>query len=198
MGSTIGLLLHWSREQSPLNDLISHPHKQETRGLDTIQATSFFPWWRLLFFVKKKKSFLRNHRPVIYFVSQNKYYLGTYLTTKFPNKNKIFWMNKEKLTRAGFEPATCSGLTCRRSTNWANYIGGLPILSISLFGGGGAPVRSHETKTSLRLSCGLWGCHASTLIEQIFHAKVEKLIKYINKHQNIIRDVYFVGILIIF
>ena len=27
-----------------------------------------------------------------------------------------FWMNKEKLTRAGFEPAT-SGLTCRRSTN---------------------------------------------------------------------------------
>ena len=27
-----------------------HPHKQETRGLDTIQATSFFPWWLLLFF----------------------------------------------------------------------------------------------------------------------------------------------------
>ena len=26
------------------------PHKQETRGLDTIQATSFFPWWLLLFF----------------------------------------------------------------------------------------------------------------------------------------------------
>ena len=26
------------------------PHKQETRGLDTIQATSFFPWWILLFF----------------------------------------------------------------------------------------------------------------------------------------------------
>ena len=24
-----------------------HPHKQETRGLDTIQATSFFPWWIL-------------------------------------------------------------------------------------------------------------------------------------------------------
>ena len=46
------------------------------------------------------------------------------------------WMNKEKLTRAGFEPAT-SGLTRRRSTNWANepYIGGFPILSISLFGG---------------------------------------------------------------
>ena len=27
-----------------------------------------------------------------------------------------FWINKEKFTRAGFEPAT-SGLTCRRSTN---------------------------------------------------------------------------------
>ena len=26
------------------------PHKQEIRGLDTIQATSFFPWWLLLFF----------------------------------------------------------------------------------------------------------------------------------------------------
>ena len=25
------------------------PTKQETRGLDTIQATSFFPWWLLLF-----------------------------------------------------------------------------------------------------------------------------------------------------
>ena len=32
-----------------------------------------------------------------------------------------------------------SGLTCRGSTNWAisPYIGGLPILSTSLFGGGG-------------------------------------------------------------
>ena len=37
-----------------LEDLDSpHPHKQETRGLDTIQATSFFPWWLLLFFQKK-------------------------------------------------------------------------------------------------------------------------------------------------
>ena len=37
-----------------------------------------------------------------------------------------FWTNKENLTRVGFEPAT-SGLTCRRSTNWANSpcIGGL-------------------------------------------------------------------------
>ena len=55
----------------------------------------------------------------------------------------LFWMDKEKLTRAGFEPAT-SGLTCRCSTNWANepYIGGIPILSISLFGGGGASQKS--------------------------------------------------------
>ena len=30
-----------------------------------------------------------------------------------------FWMNKEKFTRAGFEPAT-SGLTCWRTTNSAN------------------------------------------------------------------------------
>ena len=27
-----------------------HPHKQETRSLGAIQATSFFPWWLLLFF----------------------------------------------------------------------------------------------------------------------------------------------------
>ena len=42
------------------------------------------------------------------------------------------WMNKEKFPRAGFEP-----VTCRCSTYWANqpYIGGLPILSISLFRG---------------------------------------------------------------
>ena len=47
-----------------------------------------------------------------------------------------FWMNNEKLTRAGFEPAT-SRLKYRRSTNWSisPYIGGFPILSISLFGG---------------------------------------------------------------
>ena len=53
-------------------------------------------------------------------------------------------MNKDKITRAGLEPAT-SGLTCRGSTNWAIYlsIGVLPMLSISLFGG--APVRSHGT-----------------------------------------------------
>ena len=42
-----------------------------------------------------------------------------------------FFMNKDKFTGAGLEPAT-SGLTCRGSTNWA--IGGLPILSMSLFG----------------------------------------------------------------
>ena len=27
-----------------------HPRKQETRGLDPVQATSFFPWWLLLFY----------------------------------------------------------------------------------------------------------------------------------------------------
>ena len=50
----------------------------------------------------------------------------------------LFWMSKEKLTRAGFEPAT-SALTWRRSTNGAitSPIGSLPILSISLLGGGG-------------------------------------------------------------
>ena len=44
-------------------------------------------------------------------------------------------MNKEKFTRAGFEPVT-SGLTCRR------------FLAVSLFCQylcSGAPVRSHET-----------------------------------------------------
>ena len=30
--------------------------------------------------------------------------------------NNTFWINKERITRAGFETAT-SGLTCRRSTN---------------------------------------------------------------------------------
>ena len=30
-----------------------HPHKQETRGLDTIQATSFFPWWLLKSEIRK-------------------------------------------------------------------------------------------------------------------------------------------------
>ena len=57
----------------------SHSHKQETRGLVTIQATSFFPWWLRLFFqgnieakgdlLKILKSWnpeiLKNHRPEI-------------------------------------------------------------------------------------------------------------------------------------
>ena len=44
-------------------------------------------------------------------------------------------MNKDKF-RARLEPAT-SALTRRGCTKWAIelYIGGLPILSISLFGG---------------------------------------------------------------
>ena len=52
-----------------------HPHKHETWGLDTIQATSFFPWWLLLFFqedfeakgdlskILKSRKNLRNRRP---------------------------------------------------------------------------------------------------------------------------------------
>ena len=43
-GSPFGLL-------NLLLQTLHIPHKQETsRGLDTIQATSFFPWWLLLFF----------------------------------------------------------------------------------------------------------------------------------------------------
>ena len=50
-----------------------HPYKQETRGLVTIRATSFFPWWLLLFFqekfeakqILKSGKILRNHRPDI-------------------------------------------------------------------------------------------------------------------------------------
>ena len=34
----------------------THLHKQETRGLDTTQATSFFPWWLLLFFQENFKA----------------------------------------------------------------------------------------------------------------------------------------------
>ena len=48
-GSPFGLedKAPWKFKDSP------HPHKQETRGLDTIQAASVFPWWLLLFFHKK-------------------------------------------------------------------------------------------------------------------------------------------------
>ena len=55
MGSGPGGPL-WSRGQSLLNLLDGggftdspRPHKQETRGLDTIQATSSSPWWLLFF-----------------------------------------------------------------------------------------------------------------------------------------------------
>ena len=56
-----------------------HPHKQENRGLDQIQATSFFPWWLLLFFrqqfwgkerfvkkIRKSGKILRNYKPDMY------------------------------------------------------------------------------------------------------------------------------------
>ena len=66
-------------------------------------------------------------------------------------------MNKEKFTRAGFEPVT-SGLTCRRSTNRANlpYIGGLPILSMSLFGGRQSEVMKPYTALQPGIKPKLW------------------------------------------
>ena len=33
-----------------------HPHKQETRGLDKIQSTSFFLWWLILFFQENSEA----------------------------------------------------------------------------------------------------------------------------------------------
>ena len=57
MGRGPGSLPLISRTEPPeyliVEDLRTpHPYKQETRGLETIQATSFFPWW-LLFCFKK-------------------------------------------------------------------------------------------------------------------------------------------------
>ena len=52
-----------------------HPHKQETRGLDTIQATSLFPWWLLVILFRQREvckkipksgKILRNHRPDVH------------------------------------------------------------------------------------------------------------------------------------
>ncbi len=61
---------------------------------------------------------------------------------------KIFFLinlglNKEKFTGAGLERMT-SGLTYRRSTNWAiqPYVGDIPI---SQYLSSGVPVRSHST-----------------------------------------------------
>ena len=54
-----------------------------------------------------------------------------------------FWMNKEKFTRAGFEPAT-SGFTCRRS-ELTSPIWRAPYF-VNIFVRG-APVRSHEEKS---------------------------------------------------
>ena len=51
-------------------------------------------------------------RLIFFYYFQNYYIVIQFIWDKF-------WMNKEKFTRAGFESAT-SGLTCRRSTNWAN------------------------------------------------------------------------------
>ena len=48
-GPEFSLVLRTKPPEPPgcliLEDLQTpHPHKQETRGLDTIQGTSFFPW----------------------------------------------------------------------------------------------------------------------------------------------------------
>ena len=31
-----------------------HPHRQETRGLDTTQVTAFIPWWLYIFLLSRK------------------------------------------------------------------------------------------------------------------------------------------------
>ena len=43
-----------------------HPHRQDTRGMDTIQAAVFFAWW-LYFFQKlfEAKGGIRNKNPEI-------------------------------------------------------------------------------------------------------------------------------------
>ena len=40
----------WTSWMFNFGGFTDSPHLQETRGLDTIQATSLFPWWLLLFF----------------------------------------------------------------------------------------------------------------------------------------------------
>ena len=45
-----------------------------------------------------------------------------------------FWMNKDKFTRAGLEPYDLR-IYMPVLYQLSNYIGGLPILSIYLFGG---------------------------------------------------------------
>ena len=66
----------WSRGQSPpeppgclILEELQTPHKQETRGLETIRSTSFFPWWLLRFFQEKGdlKKILRNHLGLAWF-----------------------------------------------------------------------------------------------------------------------------------
>ena len=71
----------WSRGQSPpwtswmfhFGGFTDSPHPH---NLDTIQATSFFPWWLLLFFQENfaakrdLKKILRNHRPALITNSQ--------------------------------------------------------------------------------------------------------------------------------
>ena len=70
-----------------------------------------------------------------------------------------FWMNKEKLTRAGLEPAT-SGLSCRRlyQLSYLALHGWSPYIVIIFVRG--VPVRSHET-----IYCPLARDHAKVTIQ---------------------------------
>ena len=83
-----------------------HPHKQETTGLDTIQATSFFPWWLLLFFqehfeakgdlqkILKSGKIVGNHRPAQLNV-QIHYYIS-FLTTQLNIELKLSKVGSNK------------------------------------------------------------------------------------------------------
>ena len=62
--------------------------------------------------ISKFKQVLRSRKGLDYNTDENKV-IQCYLLEKTFN---TFWMNKEKFTRTGFEPAT-SGLTCRCSAN---------------------------------------------------------------------------------
>ena len=77
-------------------------------------------WSSFLFASIQRTLFVMTKRATLFFLFNN---LGTFCNTKH---NVFLRLNKE-LTRVEFEPTT-SGLTCRRSTNWAS-----PILAVSLF-----------------------------------------------------------------
>ena len=69
----------------------SHPHEQETRGLDIIQATSFFPWWLLLIisitFWKKREICIKESPEI----------------RKNPEKTQAWFKNQLSIYREGYE-----------------------------------------------------------------------------------------------